>query len=165
MPITDKIAAANKINEFLRGVVRNGGLRLKYRITVDPPLPEERDWERPEILVEFSGPDSPLHARAGWRIAALDRTAGDRDASPAGQRARENLLRLHESARHAASGAAHGCDGCRGEGPQDGSALQICSHVVARAPHRAPRLARSDGLATESEGEGSAVAWSCIPKD
>jgi spoIIIJ-associated protein len=60
MAISDKVAAANKINELLKGIVANGGLRLKYRITVDPPLPEERDWERPEILVEFAGPDSAL---------------------------------------------------------------------------------------------------------
>ncbi len=70
MPIPDKIAAANKINDFLRGVVTHGGLRLKYRITVDPPLPDERDWERPEILVEFAGPDSHAAAGARRRIAA-----------------------------------------------------------------------------------------------
>ncbi len=35
-------------------------LRLRYRITVDPPLPEERDWEKPVILAEFSGPDAPI---------------------------------------------------------------------------------------------------------
>ena len=60
MPIPDKIAAANKINEFLQTVVTHGGLRLKYRIVVDPPLPENRDWEKPEILVDFTGPDSSL---------------------------------------------------------------------------------------------------------
>src|SRR5947207_11951445 len=60
MAIPDKIGAANKINELLSGIVKHGGLRLKYRITVDPPMAEERDWERPESLVEFSGPDSPL---------------------------------------------------------------------------------------------------------
>ena len=60
MSIPDKIAAAKKIDELLREVVTNGALRLKYRITVDPPLSEERDWERPEILVQLSGPDSPL---------------------------------------------------------------------------------------------------------
>lgn len=60
MAIPDKVAAANKINEFLQAVVANGGLKLKYRITVDPPFPDERDWERPEILVEFAGPDSAL---------------------------------------------------------------------------------------------------------
>jgi spoIIIJ-associated protein len=68
MSIPDKIAAANKINEFLGGVVAKGGLRLKYRITVDPPLPEERDWERPEILVEFAGPDSPLLLERGAEL-------------------------------------------------------------------------------------------------
>jgi len=60
MPIADKPAAARKIDELLRGVVTGGGFSLKYRITVDPVLPEERDWERPEILVDFSGPDSDV---------------------------------------------------------------------------------------------------------
>lgn len=68
MSIHDKIAAAKKINELLSAVVSHGGLRLKYRITVDPPLPEERDWERPEILVEFSGPDSPLLLERGAEL-------------------------------------------------------------------------------------------------
>jgi len=68
MPIPDKIAAANKINELLRGVVANAGLKLKYRITVDPPLQEERDWERPEILVEFAGPDSALVLERGAEL-------------------------------------------------------------------------------------------------
>src|SRR5437870_8456396 len=65
MPIPDKLAAAKKINEFLQTVVTHGGLRLKYRITVDPPLPEDRDWERPEILVQLAGPDSPLLLERG----------------------------------------------------------------------------------------------------
>jgi spoIIIJ-associated protein len=68
MPIPDKLAAAKKIEEFLRGIVTLGGLHLKYRITVDPPLPEERDWERPEILVEFSGPDSTLLLERGGEL-------------------------------------------------------------------------------------------------
>jgi spoIIIJ-associated protein len=68
MSIPDKIAAANRINDLLKGIVSNGELRLKYRITVDPPLPEERDWERPEILVEFSGPDSPLLLERGAEL-------------------------------------------------------------------------------------------------
>src|SRR5215472_8839576 len=73
MPIPDKITAAKKIDELLRGVVSLGGLRLKYRITVDPPLPEERDWERPEILVEFAGPDSALLLeRGGELLRALE---------------------------------------------------------------------------------------------
>jgi spoIIIJ-associated protein len=68
MPIPDKVAAARKIEELLRGIVTLGGLRLKYRITVDPPLPEERDWERPEILVELSGPDSTLLLERGGEL-------------------------------------------------------------------------------------------------
>jgi spoIIIJ-associated protein len=54
----DKLAAANRINEFLQSVVTNGGLHLKYRIVVDPPA--QSDWEKPEIFVDFSGPDSAL---------------------------------------------------------------------------------------------------------
>ncbi len=68
MPIPDKIAAAKKIDEFLRNVVTNGGLHLRYRITVDPPLADERDWERPEIMVELSGPDSPLVLERGGEL-------------------------------------------------------------------------------------------------
>ncbi len=65
MPIPDKVAAARRIDELLKGVILNGGFRLKYRITVDPPLPEDREWERPEILVELSGADSDLLLERG----------------------------------------------------------------------------------------------------
>ena len=111
MPIPDKIAAANKINEFLKGVVTLAGLRLKYRITVDPPLPEERDWERPDILVEFAGPDSPLMLeRGGELLRAIELLAIE-------------MLRLQ--------GNEHGGD-CRSrQGPQDRLALQVCAHVIA----------------------------------
>jgi spoIIIJ-associated protein len=68
MAIPDKVAAANTINELLKGIVAQSGLRLKYRITVDPPLQEERDWERPEILVEFAGPDSGLMLERGAEL-------------------------------------------------------------------------------------------------
>jgi len=60
MPITDKVAAAKQIGEFLQAVISNGGFKLKYRVTVDPPMAQSRDWEHPEILVEFAGPDSAL---------------------------------------------------------------------------------------------------------
>jgi len=68
MSIPDKVGAANRINELLGGIVTRGGLRLKYRITVDPPLADNRDWEKPEILVEFSGPDSPLLLERGAEL-------------------------------------------------------------------------------------------------
>jgi spoIIIJ-associated protein len=60
MPISDKVAAARKISEFLNAIIANGDFRLRYKITVDPPLTSDREWEHPEILVELSGADSPL---------------------------------------------------------------------------------------------------------
>jgi spoIIIJ-associated protein len=62
MPDTmDKVAAANQINDFLKLVVAQGGLRLKYRIMVDPPgAADGEEFEQPWILVDFGGPDSSL---------------------------------------------------------------------------------------------------------
>jgi spoIIIJ-associated protein len=86
MPIADKLAAAKKINEFLQAVVTLGGLHLKYRITVDPPLPENRDWERPEILVDFAGPDSVLLLdRGGELLRALELLALEMLRLPSGE--------------------------------------------------------------------------------
>ncbi|MCU1306522.1 MAG: hypothetical protein JWN45_1217, partial [Acidobacteriaceae bacterium] len=36
MPLQDKVAAANKVNDLLKAVLANSGLRLKYRISVNP---------------------------------------------------------------------------------------------------------------------------------
>lgn len=68
MPITDKVAAAKQIGEFLQAVISNGGFKLKYRITVDPPIAGNREWEHPEILVEFAGPDSTLLLERGGEL-------------------------------------------------------------------------------------------------
>lgn len=68
MPMEDKIAIAKQISELLNNIIRFAGFRLKYRITVDPPLPQDRDWERPSILVEFSGPDSSLILERGGEV-------------------------------------------------------------------------------------------------
>ena len=68
MPITDKVAAAKEIGEFLQAVISNGGFKLKYRITVDPPIAQNREWEHPEILVEFAGPDSTLLLERGGEL-------------------------------------------------------------------------------------------------
>lgn len=68
MPITDKIATARKINDLLAGIIKYGDFRLKYKITVDPQVPEDRDWERPVILVDFSGADSPLLLERGGEV-------------------------------------------------------------------------------------------------
>src|SRR5215467_4659247 len=64
----DKLQSANQLNAFLGGVGMNTTFKLKYRITVDPPMPDDRDWERPEILVEFAGPDSTLLLARGAEL-------------------------------------------------------------------------------------------------
>lgn len=76
MAISDKVASARKIESLLKNVIAHGGFRLKYRITVDPPLPEDRDWERPEILIQLAGPDSALLLERGAEgLRALETVA------------------------------------------------------------------------------------------
>lgn len=73
MAIEEKIAAAKEINELLNNIVKLGGFRVKYRIAVDPPVSQGAEWERPAILVDFSGPDSSLLvARGGELLQALE---------------------------------------------------------------------------------------------
>jgi len=67
MPISDKIAAAKKISELLNTVFATGDFRLRYKISVDPQV-ADREWERPEILVELSGSDSPLVLENGGEL-------------------------------------------------------------------------------------------------
>src|SRR5213080_2886342 len=64
----DKLESANRLNTFLGPLVRHAGLKLKYRITIDPPMADDRDWERPEILVEFAGPDAALLLERGAEL-------------------------------------------------------------------------------------------------
>jgi spoIIIJ-associated protein len=64
----DKIQSANQLNVFLGGIVKHAGFKLKYRIMVNPPVTDDRDWERPEILVEFAGPDSNLLLERGAEL-------------------------------------------------------------------------------------------------
>ena len=68
MPIQDKIAAAKKISELLNTIFAAGDFRLRYKITVDPQVGADREWERPEILVELSGADSPLVLENGGEL-------------------------------------------------------------------------------------------------
>ena len=154
MPIPDKIAAANKIHEFLNVVVNKGGLRLKYRITVDPPLPEERDWERPEILVEFAGPDSAaLLARGAALLRALELLALEMLRLPGNEHEKVSFdcknhrsLRIEEL-RAAATVAAE-------KVRKTGSPYQFApmSSRERRIVHLA--LREHTDLRTESQGEG-----------
>jgi spoIIIJ-associated protein len=165
MPIPDKIAAANKINEFLRGVVTQGGLHLKYRITVDPPLPDERDWERPEILVEFSGPDSTLLLeRGGELLRAVELLAIEMLRLPGNEHEKisfdcmnQRKLRIEEL-RVAAGVAA---DRVR----QTGTPYEFTP--MSSRERRIVHLALRDhaDLHTESQGEGGRRCLVVYPKD
>src|SRR5437016_5401076 len=72
MPIQDKVAAANQINDLLKMILANGGFKLKYRIVVNPPqaVQDERDpeYSRAEIKVDFEGPDSTLLLERGGAL-------------------------------------------------------------------------------------------------
>jgi spoIIIJ-associated protein len=165
MPILDKVAAANRINEFLRAVVANGGLRLKYRITVDPPLPEERDWERPEILVEFAGPDSPLLLERGAELLrSLELLAMEMLRLPSGEHEKvcfdcmnHRSMRLEEL-RMAARVAAE-------KVRKTGTPYQFAP--MSSRERRIVHLALRDesDLRTESEGEGLRRCLVVYPKN
>jgi spoIIIJ-associated protein len=165
MSIPDKIAAATRISEFLTGVVSNSGLRVKYRITVDPPLPEERDWERPEILVEFTGPDSSLLLeRGGELLRALELLALEMLRLPGNEHEKvcfdcmnRRSMRLEEL-RMAASVAA---DKVR----KTGAPYQFAP--MSSRERRILHLALRDqtDLRTESAGEGLHRSVVVYPKD
>ena len=74
MAIQNKIEKAKHIHELLNNIIKFGGFKLKYRITVDPPVAaHDRDWEAPVILVDFSGADTPLLLeRGGELLRALE---------------------------------------------------------------------------------------------
>jgi spoIIIJ-associated protein len=154
MPIPDKLAAAKKINEFLQSVVTHGGLRLKYRITVDPPLAENRDWEKPEILVDFAGPDSVLLLdRGGEVLRALELLALEMLHLPSGEHEKisfdcqnQRSLRLEEL-RMAAAVAAE-------KVRKTGTPFHFAP--MSSRERRIVHLALRDhaDLRTESDGEG-----------
>ncbi len=154
MPIPDKLAAAKKINEFLQSVVTHGGLRLKYRITVDPPVAENRDWEKPEILVDFAGPDSVLLLdRGGELLRALELLALEMLHLPSGEHEKisfdcqnQRSLRLEEL-RMAAAVAAE-------KVRKTGTPYHFAP--MSSRERRIVHLALRDhaDLRTESDGEG-----------
>lgn len=154
MSIPDKIAAAKKINEFLTSVVKNAGLRLKYRITVDPPIASDRDWERPEILVDLAGPDSPmLLERGGELLRSLELLALEMLRLPGNEHEKvcfdcmnQRAMRLEEL-RSAADVAAQ-------KVRKTGSPYEFAP--MSSRERRMVHLALRDhaDLRTESEGEG-----------
>jgi len=165
MSIPDKVAAANKINGFLQSVVTHGGLRLKYRIVVDPPLPENRDWEKPEILVDFSGPDSALLIdRGGELLRALELLALEILRLPSGEHEKvcfdcqnRRSMRIQEL-RTAADVAAE-------KVRKTGTPYHF--NPMSSRERRIVHLALRDeaDLRTESEGEGASRCLVVYPKD
>jgi spoIIIJ-associated protein len=161
----DKVAAANKINQFLQAVVTHGGLHLKYRIVVDPPLPENRDWEKPEILVDFSGPDSTLLLdRGGELLRALELLALEMLHLSSGEHEKVSFdcqnrrsMRIQEL-RAAATVAA--------EKVRKTGTPYTFSPMSSRE-RRIVHLALRDeaDLRTESEGEGAERRLVVYPKD
>jgi spoIIIJ-associated protein len=165
MSIPDKVVAAKKINEFLQAVVTHGGLRLKYRIVVDPPIPEDRDWEKPEILVDFSGPDSALLLdRGGELLRALEHIALEMLRLPSGEHEKVSFdCRNHRSQRiqelrTAANVAA--------EKVRRTGAPYHFSPMSSRERRIVHLALRDQGdLHTESEGEGMRRCLVVYPKD
>lgn len=161
----DKLQSANQLNAFLGPVVRYAGLRLKYRITVDPPIGDDRDWERPEILVEFAGPDaSILLARGAELLRSLEllamemlHLAGNEHEKISfdcmGHR-KARLEELRMSARVAAEKVRH-----------SGAPYQFAP--MSSRERRILHLALRDeqDLRTESEGEGLRRSVVLYPKD
>ena len=165
MSIPDKIAAANKINGFLQAVVTHGGLRLKYRIVVDPPVPENRDWEKPEILVDFAGPDSGLLLdRGGELLRALELLALEMLRLPSGEHEKVCFdCHNHRSQRIAELRAA--ADVAAEKVRRTGSPYYFSpmSSRERRIVHLA--LREEADLHTESEGEGARRCLVVYPKD
>jgi len=161
----NKLESANQINAFLGPVVKHAGLKLPYRITVDPPVAEDRDWERPDVLVEFAGPDAALLLERGAELLrSLELLAMEMLRVPGNEhekisfdcmghrKARLQELRL--SARVAA-------DKVRQSGtpyhfaPMSSRERRIL-HLALRDEH---------GLRTESDGEGPGRSVVLYPKD
>ncbi len=148
----DKVAAANRINEFLQAVVTHGGLHLRYRIVVDPPAIS--DWEKPEIFVDFSGPDSALLLdRGGELLRALELLAFEILRVPSGEHEKlafdcqnQRSLRLQEL-RTAAGVAAE-------KVRRTGTPFHFAP--MSSRERRMVHLALRDeaDLRTESDGEG-----------
>ena len=75
MPIQDRVAAARRIDEFLRITLQHGGFRLKYRISANPPVTTELGAS-PELVVDFIGPDGGLLLeRNGELLRSLEHVA------------------------------------------------------------------------------------------
>ncbi len=165
MAITDKIATAKRISEALNSIIKHGDFRLKYKITVDPPLPEERDWEKPVILVDLSGADTPLLMERGAELLRSieylvleSLRVGSEDHEKVAFDAMGFRAARFQELRLAASVAAE-----RVRKTGSPYAFTPMSSRERRIVHLA--LRDSEDLRTESEGEGPNRHLVVYPKD
>jgi spoIIIJ-associated protein len=166
MAITDKIAVAKRINELLTNILKLGAFRLKYRIVIDPTWAEEdRDWERPVILVDFSGSDtSLLLERGGDLLRAFEYVCkeacrlGPEDHDKVAFDAMGFRKARFDELKMAAKVAAE-----RVQQSNTPYVFGAMSSRERRIIHLA--LKEQEGLRTESEGEGPARHLVVYPKD
>lgn len=163
--LQDKVAAAKKIDSLLKNVIASGAFRLKYRITVNPPVTAGLELETPDILVELAGPDSDLVLERGGELL----------------RSMETLA--HESVRLHGEEHDRIAFDCRGYRAARHRELKLAAEVAAEKVLRtgvpysfAPMSSRErrlihlafrdhESLVTESEGEGLRRYVVLYPKD
>ncbi len=163
--LQDKVASAKKIDALLKNTIASGGFRLKYRITVNPPVPEGGADEVPDILVEFAGPDSDLVLERGGELLRSFETIA------------HESLRLHGEEHDRIS---FDCKGYRAARQQElKMGAQVAAEKVLRSgvPYSfAPMSSRErrlvhlvfrdhESLTTQSEGEGGRRYVVLYPKD
>lgn len=163
--LQDKVAAAKKIDSLLKNVITSGGFKLKYRITVNPPVTVGQELSAPEILVELAGPDSDLVLERG------------------GEMLRSLEVLAHESVRVHAEDHDKIAFDCRGYRAARQQELKLAAEVAAERVLRtgmpysfAPMSSRErrlvhltfrdhESLTTQSEGEGGRRYVVLYPKD
>ncbi len=162
--LQDKVAAAKKIDSLLKNIIASGGFKLKYRITVNPPVTSE-DLSTPEILVELAGPDSGLVLERGGELLRSFETIA------------HEALHTHAEDHDK---VAFDCKGYRAARQQELKlAAQVAAERVLRtgSPYAfAPMSSRErrlihlafrdhESLTTESEGEGGRRYVVLYPKN
>jgi spoIIIJ-associated protein len=163
--LQDKVAAAKKIDSLLKNILVSGGFRLKYRITVNPPVTAGLELETPDILVELAGPDSDLVLERGGELLRSMETLA------------HEAVRLHGEEHDR---IAFDCRGYRAARHRE---LKLAAEVAAEKVLRtgvpysfAPMSSRErrlihlafrdhESLVTESEGEGLRRYVVLYPRD
>src|SRR6201999_87144 len=163
--LQDKVATAKKIDAFLKNIIASGAFKLKYRITVNPPLIPGQEAETPDIIVEFAGPDSSLLLERGAEVLRSFEVLT------------HEILHLHAEDHDRVS---FDCRGYRAARQQElKMAAQVAAERVLKtgSPYSfAPMSSRErrlvhlvfrdhESLVTESEGEGGRRYVVLYPKN